>query len=77
MTTRRATFVLAAAVLAASTAPAGAQLAAEKLKVCADPNNLPFSNRAEEGFENKLARLWAREAGVELEYTWFPQRRGF
>jgi len=77
VTKRRATFVLAAAVLAASAAPAGAQLAAEKLKVCADPNNLPFSNRAEEGFENKLARLWAREAGVELEYTWFPQRRGF
>ena len=49
----------------------------ETLKVCADPNNLPFSNRNEEGFENKLAQIWARELGVELEYTWFPQRRGF
>lgn len=77
MTAFRAIAVCAAAALAAVGAPAGAQLAAGKLKVCADPNNLPFSNRAEEGFENKLARLWAREAGVELEYTWFPQRRGF
>ena len=58
--------MLAAAVLAAAAAPARAQVAGETLKVCADPNNLPFSNRAEEGFENKLARIWAREAGVEL-----------
>ncbi|HSC14316.1 MAG TPA: quinoprotein dehydrogenase-associated putative ABC transporter substrate-binding protein [Gammaproteobacteria bacterium] len=77
MITMRATAAFAAAVLAASAAPAGAQLAADTLTVCADPNNLPFSNRAEEGFENELARLWAREAGVALEYTWFPHRRGF
>jgi quinoprotein dehydrogenase-associated probable ABC transporter substrate-binding protein len=63
------------ALLAA--APALAQDAANALKVCADPNNLPFSNRAEQGFENKLARIWARELGVDVEYTWFPQRRGF
>jgi len=49
----------------------------EKLKVCADPNNLPFSNREREGFENRLAEVWARELGRELEYTWFPHRRGF
>jgi quinoprotein dehydrogenase-associated probable ABC transporter substrate-binding protein len=77
VSTIRVTAVFAAAVLAAGAAPAGAQLAVDSLQVCADPNNLPFSNRAEEGFENKLARLWAREAGVELEYTWFPHRRGF
>jgi quinoprotein dehydrogenase-associated probable ABC transporter substrate-binding protein len=58
-------------------APAGAQAPWAALKVCADPNNLPFSNRREEGFENKLARIWARELGVDLKYTWFPQRRGF
>jgi quinoprotein dehydrogenase-associated probable ABC transporter substrate-binding protein len=74
----RATAVLAAAVLAgAAAAPAGAQLAAQTLKVCADPNNLPFSNRAEQGFENELARIWAGALGVEVEYTWFPHRRGF
>jgi len=47
------------------------------LRVCADPNNLPFSNRAGDGFENKIAELLARELGWTLEYTWFPQRIGF
>ncbi|HEY8521328.1 MAG TPA: quinoprotein dehydrogenase-associated putative ABC transporter substrate-binding protein [Gammaproteobacteria bacterium] len=49
----------------------------EKLEVCADPNNLPFSNREGAGFENRLAEIWGRELGLEVEYTWFPQRRGF
>ena len=74
MSTRRSIALIAAALLAA---PAGAQAPWETLKVCADPNNLPFSNRIEEGFENKLAQIWARELGVEVEYTWFPHRRGF
>jgi mxaJ protein len=47
------------------------------LRVCADPNNLPFSNAKGEGFENKLAELLAREMGATLEYTWWAQRRGF
>jgi mxaJ protein len=48
------------------------------LRVCEDPNNLPFSNRAGEGFENKIAELLARElGGWKVEYTWFPQRMGF
>ena len=47
------------------------------LRVCQDPNNLPFSNRAGEGFENKIAELLARELGWTLESTWFPQRLGF
>jgi mxaJ protein len=50
---------------------------AAELRVCADPNNLPFSNRREEGFENKLARLVARDLGAEVRYYWFAQRRGF
>ena len=69
--------VVAAVALLVAAAPSGAQVAAGTLKVCADPNNLPFSNRAEQGFENKLARIWARDSGAEVEYTWFPQRRGF
>src|SRR5262245_39831465 len=73
----RAAAIFALALLAATQADAQQQLAAGALKVCADPNNLPFSNRAEEGFENKLARIWARSLGVDVEYTWFPQRRGF
>jgi mxaJ protein len=47
------------------------------LRVCADPNNLPFSNRAGEGFENKLAMLVARDLGLQVAYSWWPQRRGF
>jgi quinoprotein dehydrogenase-associated probable ABC transporter substrate-binding protein len=45
--------------------------------VCADPNNLPFSNERGEGFENRLAALLAEELGARLQYTWWPQRRGF
>jgi mxaJ protein len=47
------------------------------LRVCADPNNLPFSNERREGFENALAALVARELGARVEYTWWAQRRGF
>lgn len=46
-------------------------------RVCADPNNLPFSHRNLQGFENKLADLWSERLGLRLEYTWFPQRMGF
>lgn len=47
------------------------------LRVCADPNNMPLSNQRQEGYENKIAELFARELGWALEYTWFPQRMGF
>lgn len=47
------------------------------LRVCADPNNLPFTHRNGEGFENKLAELVAEELGLPIEYTWVPQRAGF
>ncbi|MDQ3821120.1 MAG: transporter substrate-binding domain-containing protein [Acidobacteriota bacterium] len=47
------------------------------LRVCADPNNLPFSNSKGEGFENRIAELIAREMNADLEYTWWAQRRGF
>jgi mxaJ protein len=52
-------------------------IATQKLRVCADPNNLPFSNREEQGFENKIAQVVARELQREVEYTWWAQRRGF
>jgi mxaJ protein len=48
-----------------------------ELRVCSDPNNLPFSNDRGEGFENAIAELVAREMGAELRYTWRAQRRGF
>ena len=47
------------------------------LRVCADPHNLPFSNEAGEGFENKIAQLLAGDLGLEIAYTWYPQSIGF
>jgi quinoprotein dehydrogenase-associated probable ABC transporter substrate-binding protein len=47
------------------------------LRVCADPNNLPFSNDKGEGFENKIAEVLAAELGVPVRYTWFPDSVGF
>jgi mxaJ protein len=52
-------------------------LAAAPLRVCSDPNNLPFSNARGEGFENRIAELVARELGTRVSYYWFAQRRGF
>jgi mxaJ protein len=67
---RMAIFMLAASVL-------GAPVAARELRVCADPNNLPFSKADGSGFENKIASILAEQLGAELSYTWFAQRRGF
>lgn len=68
----------AAGAGAAAPAPAASPLVRdrESLSVCADPNNLPFSNAAEQGFENKLAQMLAAELGVPVHYTWFPQTMG-
>ena len=62
---------MAAAAAPQVTRPAGV------LRVCADPNNLPFSNQRGEGFENKIAELLAQDMGERVEYTWWAQRRGF
>ena len=51
--------------------------AEEKFKVCADPLNPPYSTKNRDGFENKIAELFAKELGQTVEYTWFPQRIGF
>ena len=50
---------------------------AETLRVCSDPNNLPFSNERGEGFENQIAQTVARDLGKTVTYFWHPQRRGF
>jgi mxaJ protein len=50
---------------------------ARELRVCADPNNMPFSNADGQGFENKIAQIVAGELGAKLSYTWWAQRRGF
>ena len=47
------------------------------LRVCADPNNLPFSNEKGEGFENKFVELLAQKLDRKLAYVWYPQSVGF
>ncbi len=56
---------------------AEAPAAPPMLRVCADPNNLPFSNSEGEGFENRIAEMLATDMGAKLEYFWWAQRRGF
>jgi mxaJ protein len=48
-----------------------------ELRVCSDPNNLPFSNERGEGFENRIAELVGHDLGRRIVYVWRPQRRGF
>jgi mxaJ protein len=50
---------------------------ARELKVCADPDNLPFSNRNQQGFENKIAELLAHDMHAQLKYEWQRMGRGF
>ena len=65
----------------AGTAPAAAQtsdlVSKKAFRVCADPANLPMSDRSGAGFENKIAELMASKLGLPLEYTWFPMATGF
>ena len=73
------TGVLLACIMAALVSaygPVGPASAGE-LRVCADPNNLPFSNDKQQGFENRIAELVARDLGAKLSYVWWAQRRGF
>lgn len=68
------TKILAGFCLIAVTVSVSAE---EKFKVCADPLNPPYSSKNQDGFENKIAAMFAKELGQTLEYTWFPQRIGF
>jgi quinoprotein dehydrogenase-associated probable ABC transporter substrate-binding protein len=56
---------------------AAATSASSALRVCADPDSLPQSDKSGAGYENKLAQALARDLGKSLEYTFFPQRMGF
>ena len=75
----------ASATAVASTAPATpANPSAETpngtgvvMTVCADPNNMPFSNRAGDGFENRITQLIAHDLNMKVRYVWWAQRRGF
>ncbi len=71
------TSLVALLSLAACAATASDAGAAAEFRVCADPDNLPYSNSAGAGFENKLAELLAQELGERLAYEWRAQRLGF
>jgi len=66
-----------AALLLAAALALTANAQPKELRVCSDPNNLPFSNQKEQGFENRIAQLVARDLGMKVSYYWFAQRRGF
>ena len=68
--------VMAASLFVAASVCVGGAHALEWLRVCADPDNMPFSNHEGEGFENKLAELIARKLEAKISYTWIPERRG-
>src|SRR2546428_412089 len=69
--TLKAIVVLLAAVSIGSFTPSSQ---AADLRVCADPDYLPYSNRAGQGFENKIAEAVAKALGEKLEYTWASTR---
>jgi quinoprotein dehydrogenase-associated probable ABC transporter substrate-binding protein len=84
MRSRPAWFLSVAAACAGLTAVLGAAdvTAAEPasgalLRVCSDPDNMPFSNLKGEGFENKLAELIAQKLDARLEYSWFAEATGY
>lgn len=66
--------VLALAVLLVSS---NVSAQARELRVCADPDNMPFSNRQQQGFENRIADLVAGALDAHLSYVWQRMGRGF
>jgi len=66
-----------AVLVALGVTACGGAAPAPAFRVCADPNNLPYSNRDGQGFENRIAQLLADDSGGTVEYTWWAQRRGF
>lgn len=68
------TLLFSGLLFTAITSPANAE---DKFRVCADPLDPPYSTKNGDGFENKIAELFAKKLGQELEYTWFPNRIGF
>lgn len=63
-------------LLLALAGPASA-LGPDAFKICADPHYLPWSDKSQQGYENKIGELLAARMNLPVEYTWFPQRMGF
>lgn len=68
---------LAALAVPAARAQRAELVSRTELRVCADPHNLPFSNQAGEGFENRVAEIVGADLGLPVSYVWFPQVTGF
>jgi mxaJ protein len=69
----RSAWLLSLLASVATTAAAHAR----ELRICNDPNNLPFSNSRLEGFENKIVEVIGRHLHANVQYTWWAERRGF
>src|SRR4051812_20451880 len=69
--------ITCALVITGALAFAVAHAGETELRVCADPDNLPYSHEDGSGFENRIAKLVAEDLHAKLTYTWYPQRRGF
>src|SRR5213595_1653364 len=74
MSYRRLAVVLTLALASAST---GAQETRTAFRPCIDPSNLPFANEKGEGFENRIAELFAKKLGLPVQSYSFPQRMNF
>jgi mxaJ protein len=77
MNASRAITVLVLAWACAGAALADGPPQPQALRVCADPDNLPYSKQDGSGFENRIAELLAQDLKLRLEYEWLPDRRGF
>jgi quinoprotein dehydrogenase-associated probable ABC transporter substrate-binding protein len=75
--TRFGISLLGSLLFVATAAGAVPQQDPSVLSVCADPSNLPYSNQAQEGFENKIAAVLAEDLHATLRYVWSEQRRSF
>lgn len=63
--------------VSAVTAQTSDLVSEDRLRVCADPANMPMSDKSQSGYENALADLFAEKLGVPVSYTWFPMATGF
>ena len=77
MNVSRAILIGSLCLVCANVTFAQTKTSTKALRVCADPENMPASNQKQEGFENKIANLIAKDLGEPLRYIWWGQRRGF
>ena len=73
----RATWSALVLALTLGSGGIGAEETRDAFRPCIDPNNLPFANIKGEGFENRIAELFARKLGLPVKYYAFPQRMNF